>query len=140
MRKWREEVWSVCPPKPKPKPEPASAPKKKQWKQSTCSLCNEVLKGHGTHFRGQRYCPNLPGQVPLKERLTLASCLTAWGLRSTKVFMCYTTGYLVELSKSFYYVIIFFVVTEEAEHQLYFITLNIIDARCTTCALSENAH
>ena len=68
IRKWREEVWNVCPPKPKPAPPPP--PKKKQRKQSRCSSCNEVLKGHGTHFRGQWYCPNLPGQVPLEQWLT----------------------------------------------------------------------
>ena len=43
---------------------------KKEREVSRCSKCNELLKGHGTHFRGQRYCPNVPGQIPLEEWLT----------------------------------------------------------------------
>ena len=37
----------------------------------TCRVCNQPMKGTGhTHFKGIRYCPNAPQQIPLDEWLT----------------------------------------------------------------------
>ena len=37
----------------------------------TCRMCGQPMKSTGhTHFRGIRYCPNAPGQIPLEEWLT----------------------------------------------------------------------
>ena len=37
----------------------------------TCRVCGQPMKNTGhTHFRGIRYCPNAPGQIPLEEWLT----------------------------------------------------------------------
>ena len=42
----------------------------KQRKVYTSHMCNKPMReiGH-THFRGIRYCPNAPNQIPLKEWL-----------------------------------------------------------------------
>ena len=43
---------------------------KKQRKVYTCRICNMPMRDTGhTHFRGIRYCPNAPDQIPLDEWL-----------------------------------------------------------------------
>ena len=43
----------------------------KQRKVYTCRVCNRPMRDTGhTHFRGIRYCPNAPNQIPLDEWLT----------------------------------------------------------------------
>lgn len=41
-------------------------------KEYTCRVCNQAMvrTGH-TQFRGKRYCPNAPGQIPKEDWLTL---------------------------------------------------------------------
>ena len=44
--------------------------KVKQRKDYTCRICNQPMRNTGhRHFRGIRYCPNAPGQIPLEEWL-----------------------------------------------------------------------
>ena len=39
-------------------------------KEYTCRVCGETMRSSGhTQFRGQRYCPKAPGQIPKKEWL-----------------------------------------------------------------------
>ncbi len=43
----------------------------KARKVYTCTLCKKLMRGSGhTHFKGIRYCPNVPSQVSLEEWLT----------------------------------------------------------------------
>ena len=40
-------------------------------KVHTCRLCNKPMRNTGhMHFRGIKYCPSAPGQIPLEEWLT----------------------------------------------------------------------
>ena len=44
--------------------------KNKQRKTYSCRVCNQQMTSTGhTQFRGQRYCPNAPGQISRKEWL-----------------------------------------------------------------------
>ena len=39
-------------------------------KEYTCRVCGEVMRSQDhTQFRGQRYCPKAPGQIPKEEWL-----------------------------------------------------------------------
>lgn len=50
--------------------EPAQA--KAPRKEYTCRVCKQQMVGSGhTQFRGQRYCPNAPGQIAKEEWLRL---------------------------------------------------------------------
>ena len=43
----------------------------KKRKEYTCGICKEPTKNTGhTHYRGVKYCPNKPGQLPFEEWLT----------------------------------------------------------------------
>ena len=39
---------------------------RKTRKMRTCHTCNKPMKGH-THFRGLKYCPEAPNQIPLDK-------------------------------------------------------------------------
>ena len=78
----------MCPPKPAKKLKGGKQDEcKKEREVSRCSKCNELLKGHGTHFRGRSIARMCLG----KSRLRSVSLKNKWNLSVEMLTGLYNT-------------------------------------------------